>query len=327
MFGRKLRIFSVLLFIVSSAGADWRPYTVQPGETLGSIARRHRPGQPLWGPGGAVQELFEKNRSSIRRPDLIFAGKTLLVPENETSPENDVLATPAPTPSPPVSPPPPGTATESLRGPGLLKFSLSASLWDRDLTDKTTGASGTARSDAIWGLDLDSVFPWSPEWAVTADLGYRQVTFAGATNREIDNDSAGLLRLQLGVQRNFERFDIEAGLRHEQLPLVVGISPARIGFTKFNITSPYLGGSWRWTEYRGTEIGLGASFAVPVTASNDDEKLKTGWNAGLSLPLTRRLTENMSYGFTPFANVGAHETETVRHVESEFGLRLEFLWR
>lgn len=327
MFGRKFRVFSAFLILAPSASADWRPYTVQPGETLGAIARRHRPGQPLWGPGGAVQELFEKNRSSIRRPDLIFAGKTLLVPEIETAPENSVPATPAATAAPTAPPPSPDPVTDSIRGPGLLKFSLSASLWDRDLTDKTTGASGTARSDAIWGLGLDSVFPWSSEGAVTAGLGYRQVTFAGATNREIDNDSAGLLRLQLGVQRNFERFDIEAGLRHEQLPLVVGISPTRIGFTKFNITSPYLSGSWRWTEYRGTEIGLGASLAVPVAASSDDEKLKTGWNAGLSLPLTRRLTENISYGFTPYANVGAHETETVRHVESEFGLRLELRWR
>ena len=54
---------------------DVRGYhTVQPGETLSSIAKRHL------GSSAKEKELFEANRDRMNDPDQIFPGQQLLIP-------------------------------------------------------------------------------------------------------------------------------------------------------------------------------------------------------------------------------------------------------
>lgn len=54
----------------------WQPYTVQPGDTLTSIA------QAQYG-SGDFQPIFEANQTILANPDLIFPGQVLRIPRND----------------------------------------------------------------------------------------------------------------------------------------------------------------------------------------------------------------------------------------------------
>ena len=54
----------------------WVPYTVQPGDTLTSIA------QDQYG-NADFQPIFEANQNTIANPNLIFVGQELRIPRND----------------------------------------------------------------------------------------------------------------------------------------------------------------------------------------------------------------------------------------------------
>jgi hypothetical protein len=54
----------------------WRPYTVQPGDTLTSIA------QDQYG-NGNFQPIFQANQHILNDPNVIFAGQVLRIPRND----------------------------------------------------------------------------------------------------------------------------------------------------------------------------------------------------------------------------------------------------
>jgi nucleoid-associated protein YgaU len=54
----------------------WRPYTVQPGDTLTSIA------QDQYG-NANFQPIFQANQNVLSDPDVIFAGQVLRIPRND----------------------------------------------------------------------------------------------------------------------------------------------------------------------------------------------------------------------------------------------------
>ncbi|MCR8549310.1 LysM peptidoglycan-binding domain-containing protein [Salipiger sp. P9] len=56
--------------------AGWQPYTVQPGDTLTSIA------QAQYG-NGDFQPIFQANQHILANPNLIFPGQVLRIPRND----------------------------------------------------------------------------------------------------------------------------------------------------------------------------------------------------------------------------------------------------
>ena len=79
-------VLGLLVSGAAPAAAD-TTYTVQPGDTLWSIATRH---------GVTVQQLAAAN--DLANPDLIFVGDALVIPDGADAP-------PRPTPSPQAPPP------------------------------------------------------------------------------------------------------------------------------------------------------------------------------------------------------------------------------
>lgn len=340
-------IKTILIFISIPAFAAWTPYTVQKGDTLGSLAKRSLPSRPIWGEGGSVAYLFNKNRSVIENPNVIYVGQEILIPEGEETltvgeasianksegrepaTENDEpVAVQAEEPQAhPQEIAPVSLSPEIEDRRATLKVGLLSSLWDRSLKDKTTSASGTARSNAILGLSLESLFPVSKSWNAAVGISYRSIKFANAPNRTISADQANFVRFRIGASRSSENYELGGGFQYEQLPLVIGVSSSAVGITSFNVFSPYLSGTWKFHKFGKTSVGLGALLTYSFASSNEPYKLESGWLGEISLPLSRAVSESFSYGLTPFLEYGARETNTVEHTETNGGVKADFIWR
>jgi nucleoid-associated protein YgaU len=57
-----------------AAAADSTFYTVQRGDTLSAIAKRH------YGDAGAYMRIFEANKPMLKDPDKIYPGQLLRIP-------------------------------------------------------------------------------------------------------------------------------------------------------------------------------------------------------------------------------------------------------
>jgi nucleoid-associated protein YgaU len=60
----------------STAPAEQRTITVQPGDSLSKIAKRE------YGDANKWHAIFEANRDKIKNPDLIHPGEVLTLPPN-----------------------------------------------------------------------------------------------------------------------------------------------------------------------------------------------------------------------------------------------------
>jgi LysM repeat protein len=72
--------------VVRHAAEAARTYTVRPGDTLFGIAQR------FYGHGRYWHWLYQANSSKIRRPDLIFAGQVLTIPNHPQSADAAISA-------------------------------------------------------------------------------------------------------------------------------------------------------------------------------------------------------------------------------------------
>ena len=59
----------------SKPASSPRTYTVQKGDTLSEIAKRHYGSASRW------RVIYEANRDLIRDPDVIYPGQTFRIPE------------------------------------------------------------------------------------------------------------------------------------------------------------------------------------------------------------------------------------------------------
>lgn len=103
----------ILIFLAVSGVLAQTSYTIQPGDTLSSIARRFNV---------SVQAIAAAN--SIVNPNLIYAGQVILIPDDSAPPANPDSPT---TPLPP-SPAGPGTSVGTYtiqRGDTLYKIAIS----------------------------------------------------------------------------------------------------------------------------------------------------------------------------------------------------------
>lgn len=197
---------------------------------------------------------------------------------------------------------------------------------DRDLTDKTTNATGKAYSDTIYGAFIESRMPISKNWNIDSSITYRKIGFASSSTRTFTVESENYLRLSLGTSRTFEKFSLGAGIVYEQLPLITGVSSSNVGISSFNVLSPYILGDWNFYSWGKTTLGLEGRFLYNLSSSKDSFKLNSGMDATLGLSLTRSLSETFSYSLLPFATYGSKETNTVKHTDLNYGSRLLFNW-
>jgi hypothetical protein len=150
-----------------------RYYTVQPGDTLSSIALRY------YGTPAAWQWLYQANRSVVRNPGEIYAGQVLDVPYGQPAP--------AVTASTENARPAAATASSSLSG--TLGCSGLEQLWE-----EAGGSSG----EAFMAAEIAEAESSGRQYALspTNDYGYWQINGvhgpAEATFNPIGNARAAI---------------------------------------------------------------------------------------------------------------------------------------
>jgi len=151
-----------------------RSYTVQPGDTLSSIAERyyHNPGDWQW--------IYNANRSTISNPDSIYAGERLTIPYGATSY----------TPRHATSTPQATVLTSAATGlSGTLSCSGLETLWED---------AGGSHAGAFMAAEIAMAESGGNQYALspTNDYGYWQINGshgpAEATFNPIGNAEAAI---------------------------------------------------------------------------------------------------------------------------------------
>ena len=158
----------------SDAQPAARTYTVQPGDTLSSIAERyyHNPGDWQW--------IYNANRSTISNPDSIYAGERLTIPYGATSY----------TPRHATSTPQATVLTSAATGlSGTLSCSGLETLWED---------AGGSHAGAFMAAEIAMAESGGNQYALspTNDYGYWQINGshgpAEATFNPIGNAQAAI---------------------------------------------------------------------------------------------------------------------------------------
>lgn len=337
---RKGFFIFILLLLPYPAAAN---YIVQVGDNIGSIAKKFKNGRKLWGKDGFAVELARANKLENR--DLIFPGDQLIIPNFAPSaasieknlnvpPDNEIKREPAqeltaiPEEDAAVAPISiPDVALLPEDRPALLRVSLAAGFWNRNVIDSTTGASGALRSKGIYGVDLVSSLPISEETDIETAASFRSVTFLKSTTRSLVREQSGFLKFGAGGVWHREKISWGAGLQFEQVPQLTGMSATALAISSFTVFSPYLKMQWRWKKWKKTNAALSFFGAYHLPSSIESYELRNGWSAEIGLPISREISPVFSYGFTPYLGVSRWITNTVKHSDIEPGFRADFVWR
>lgn len=342
---KKKCLILVSLFLGAAQAFSHTTHLVQQGDTLSGIAKRYYPKQKVYGSQGAVHAIFYLNKNSIAHPDLIFVGQKIILTDEITiqkiirSPtieessteekkrilqpqsamtEQDSSATTKTTPSR-------HHQTTKVRSAQLM-LGLDGFLWDRNLKDKTTGATGVVRSNASLGFNILADFPVSETWDIQSGISYQNIEFANSTNRTLDAKSKSFLSLMLGFKKERLKFSYQFGLRYEQIPLITGVSVSAVGVSSFSLLSPYFGGTLEIHEWQKTIIGASLLGHYHLPSNNDDYKLENGWSLSLGLPISRDLSEVSKLQLKPYIQYGLRNTNTVEHQDLIIGTQFNWLW-
>jgi len=331
-------IFLILALAESMAFAT-ESYTVQFGDTLGSIAHRFSPDKPIWGRDGAAAQLYSQNTSVIQNPNKIFPGQVLSLGQSslatpvakETGAPSNEQAEPTEEKTETNSANtttnlPSNRAPAAPERPGLVVVGAGSSLWERHLTDKTTGASGVARSNPATDVSVSVQFPVAQEWDISSGIHYDHVTFANAANRVLAADAENFVGFDLGMVHHLETFSYIFGARYEQIPLITGVNATTVGVTSFHVASPYAGLWWNARTWGKTRVDMATTFSYELGSSVAPYDFKGGWTTEFTLPITRQVSESNTLGIMPFVSYGSRETNTVTHRDWVFGAKAVWLW-
>jgi Tfp pilus assembly protein FimV len=132
-----------------------RTYTVQPGDTLSSIAQRFYGNPADW------ESLFHENENVVKNPNSIYPGEVLKVPSDPSA--NTASYSPKHAKSTTVL-----TSSASTTLSGTLDCSGLEALWD---------AAGGSSSNAFMAAEIAMAESGGNQYAVspTADYGYWQI--------------------------------------------------------------------------------------------------------------------------------------------------------
>jgi hypothetical protein len=328
---KRVTLFITLLSF--SAEAGWVPYKVQGNDQLGKMIQDLGLKQWLWGESGLVQKIYLKNKNIINSPDYIFIDQVIYLPESLDDLKDEILTTDlnlsirkeSKTQNEEINKNMKGSTPDQKRK-ALLRVGTIFSLMDRSLTDKTTKAAGTAKSKAIYGLQVTSRMPISKFWNIDSSLTYRKVSFVSSSTRTFSVESESFLRLSLGASKVFTNFNLGGGISYEQIPIITGVSSTSIGISSFNVVSPYLMGDWSFYSWGRTNLGLEFMASYNLSSSKESFDLESGFDTSIALDLKRELTKNLSYSIAPFIQYGTKDTNTVEHSDLDIGTKLLLNW-
>jgi LysM repeat protein len=139
-----------------------RTYSVEPGDSLASIAQR------FYGTDNDWNFLFQANKAKVSNPNQIYPGELLLVPYDPTGSASATSATSTHTAKHAKSDPPSSTLTSSAIPSGTLSCSGLEALWE-----DAGGASG----EAVMAASIAMAESDGNEYALspTNDYGYWQI--------------------------------------------------------------------------------------------------------------------------------------------------------
>lgn len=344
------KLILIITFFSFSAQASWSPYTVKPGDQLGKLVQDLGLKKKLWGNKGLVAEVYDRNQSVIKSPDIIVIGQIIFLPQsledlevsgskiNEYNEEQE----PIPMEVKPLAEKEPTTIFEDElseeiitkekdidinKRKATLSLGVTTSLMDRNLTDKTTHASGTAQSEPIYGLFLISQIPIFNLWNIDTSMAYRKINFASSPSRRFAVNSTRFLRFSIGASRDFENINLGAGLIYEQIPIITGVSSTIIGFDGINVLSPYISGNWSFLSWGKMNLGFKFIALYNLSSSGNNITLVKGFDTRLALNLERGISEALTCSLVPFIQFGSKETKTVEHADKEAGVRFLINWK
>jgi hypothetical protein len=339
---RKMTFLIILLSL--SAQASWVPYTVQKNDQLGIVIQQLHFKKWLWGENGLVQKVYLKNKDILKSPNLLMTGEIIYLPQSLNDLGKGVSIYPKEVNNQKKSRakvPKRIYETEfseqqynekekrnskQEKRKALLRLGTIFSLMDRKLTDKTTNATATVKSDAIYGLFLMSKMPISEVWNIDSSLSYRKVSFASSTTRAFSVDSESFLKISVGGSKNYKHLNLGAGIIYEQLPVIAGVSATSIGVSSLNVLSPYINGSWNFHSWGKTNLELEFMAAYNLSSSADSISLESGFDTFTAVNLNRNLSKALSYSVVPFVQYGNKNTNTVKHSDLDLGMRLLLNW-
>jgi LysM repeat protein len=141
-----------------------RSYTVEPGDTLASIAQR------FYGTDNDWTVLFQANKAEVANPNQIYPGEVLLVPYGTSAASSAPAASPSTghTPKHAKAAPPSSTLTSSAVPSGTLSCGGLETLWED--AGGSSGEAVTAASVAM-AESGGNQYALSP----TDDVGYWQI--------------------------------------------------------------------------------------------------------------------------------------------------------
>jgi LysM repeat protein len=141
-----------------------RSYTVEPGDTLASIAQR------FYGTDNDWTVLFQANKAEVANPNQIYPGEVLLVPYGTSAASSASASSPSTghTPKHAKAAPPSSTLTSSAVPSGTLSCGGLETLWED--AGGSSGEAVTAASVAM-AESGGNQYALSP----TDDVGYWQI--------------------------------------------------------------------------------------------------------------------------------------------------------
>jgi N-acetylmuramoyl-L-alanine amidase len=157
---------------VTATASPSGTHTVQPGDTLWSIASRH---------GISVAQLVEMNRYSVTNQDLIYVGQTLTVPGDGSG--SAVSGQPSPAT-------PAGSDVETILEQTAIAYGLDPALVKAIAWQESGWQQNVVSSSGALGVM--QVMPATGGW-VAAELVGRPLDIGGSTN---DNILAGVVYLE-----------------------------------------------------------------------------------------------------------------------------------
>jgi hypothetical protein len=326
------RILPALLLLFSApvfAGAPYA-YVVQPGDTLGKIVQKLNPEHRIWGKKGGAVLIYTENHKTLTDQDKIYPGQKLIIPFSVTyvdQPARALASEPMPAErGEDKEQTPASSALTEAERPATISLGMGSSLWSRSLKDKTTGSTGTAKSKPTLELAITGQFPVSEKWDVDTGAKYRQISFAGSSNRGIQAETKNFMSFHLGAQREEERYSYSFGLEYGQIPLITGVNSTTVGITAFSAASPYFAAAMKMHQYGKTRIDFSGQVRYELPNSVDSYKFEHGWLTELALPISRNVGENL-FTLSPSASYGMRETNTVKHADFTAGMTLIWHWQ
>jgi hypothetical protein len=304
----------VFSYVTVLHSQDWRPYKVTQGDQLGFILHEQGFKLKIWGKNGLLKEALKRN-PHVKNPDKITPGLLVLLPSSLPIDEPVHVSEPAIVPEPlpahlvePNSEPP---SKDAAFLPITFNLGTHFSFWDRDLTDKKSGAKANLQSNLISGILIGPKVELNEMWIFEGLLSIKRITFASAGRINLSDHSKIFVGAESGLLSRGKKFQYGLGVSWDELPYVNSYDSRGVNLETNRIFAGYLKGQWRIRP--SAVVGLRFKHLVGAIEGN---------SVGPYFNYDHKLSNGLSLLFNPFMNFENSESKEIRYEDREIGIRV-----